>query len=154
MNKKALVVGLSVLAAMVVGIAVLMVVLFGGSAADSRTSPSKKSEPLFCAVPSNAVIVAKFSDLREAVAGIAVSDASKNGQAAFVSRLASSAARLTELSERPLVVSMFYSKKLVPLFIMEAPQALVSTPKSPWCPGWLRAAGWRCLTATAQRFCR
>ena len=105
---------------MVVGIAVLMVVLFGGSAADSRTSPSKKSEPLFCAVPSNAVIVAKFSDLREAVAGIAVSDASKNGQAAFVSRLASSAARLTELSERPLVVSMFYSKKLVPLFIIDA----------------------------------
>lgn len=120
MNKKALVAGLSVLAAMAVGIAVLMTVLFGGSGADSRTSPSKKSEPLFCAVPSNAVVVAKFSDLREAVAGIAVSDASNKGQAAFVSRLASSAARLPEISERPLVVSMFYSKKLVPLFIIDA----------------------------------
>lgn len=120
MNKKALVVGLSVLAAMVVGIAVLIAVLFGGSGADSRTSAIKKSEPLFCAVPSNAVVVAKFSDLRTAVTGIAVPDAPKKGPDAFVRKLSSSIEQLPELSGNTLVVSMLYSRKLVPLFVLDA----------------------------------
>ncbi len=120
MNKKTLVIGLSVLAAMVVGIAVLMAVLFGGSGSDSRPSQSRKSEPLFCAVPSNAVAVAKFSDIEAAAAGIAVSDASKKGTDAFLKKLSSSVGQLPELSGNPLVVSLSYSKKLVPLFIFDA----------------------------------
>ena len=123
MNRKTLVAGLSVLAAMVVGIAALVVVLFSGSGADSRMSQSKKSEPLFCAVPSNAVAVAKFADLKTALSGIAVPDAPKKGAAAFLRKLSSSAGQIPELSESPVAVSLSYSKNLVPLFILDAGRA-------------------------------
>ncbi len=123
MNKKILVAGLSVLAAMVLSIVVLVAVLFEGSGADSRTSQSKKSEPLFCAVPSNAVAVVKFADLKTAVAVTAVSEAQKKGADAFLRKLSSSIGQLPELSESPLVVSLSYSKKLVPLFILDAGRA-------------------------------
>ncbi len=120
MNRKTLVIGLSALTLMVVGIAVLIAILFGGSDSGARISQSKKSEPLFCAVPSNAVAVVKFADLRTAACRIPVSGKSGQGAGAFIGAISSNIGQLTELSARPMVVSMFYSRELVPLFIFDA----------------------------------
>ncbi len=120
MNKKILVIGLSALAVMVAGIAVLIAVLFGGSDSGARVSQSKKSEPLFCAVPSNAVAVVKFADLKTAAGRIRVPGKPGKGAGAFIDAVSSDIGQFPELSSRPMVVSMFYSRKLVPLFIFDA----------------------------------
>lgn len=119
MDRKILVAGLSALAVMIVGIVVLVTVLFGDSSAEVSTS--KKSEPLFCAVPSNAVAVAKFSDIGSCVGRIAVPQ-NAGGACVFVERLSSAAAAgdFPGLSRKPFAVAMTYSKKIVPLFIFDA----------------------------------
>lgn len=123
MNKKVLVAGLSAVAVLVAGIIVLVVLLFGGQ--HTEASVSKKSEALFCAVPSNAVAVVKFSDLHTGFGKTAVPAASSDGADAFVRKFASAldAGEFRELSERPLVVALTYSKKTVPLFIFDAGRA-------------------------------
>lgn len=121
MNKKNLVIGLSVLAVMVVSVAALIAVLFGGgSDSGTRMSRSKRSEPLFCAVPSNAVAVVKFADLKTAADRIPVIGKPGKGVGAFISAISSNIGQLPELSSRPMVVSMSYSRELVPLFIFDA----------------------------------
>lgn len=126
MNKKTLVVGLSILAAMIAGVAVLIALLYGGSDASDGALPVKKSEALFCAVPSNAVAVVKFSDLREASERILSLDTPPaKGRGGFGKAVADAVAagKLPELSKRAIVVAYLYSRNLVPLYIFDAGRA-------------------------------
>ena len=65
MNRKVLITAVSILAVMLVGIAVLMFVLFSGGNSGNKLF-SGRQDPVLCAVPSNAVAVARFSNLKEA----------------------------------------------------------------------------------------
>ena len=126
MNKKAIFVGLSVLAAMIVGVAVLIALLYGGSDSSDEALPAKKSEALFCAVPSNAVAVAKFSDLGTASERILALDTPPaKGRGGFGKAVADAVAegKFPELSKRAVVISFLYSRNLVPLYIFDAGRA-------------------------------
>lgn len=123
MNKKTLIAALSVLAVMFVGVAVLIALLYGGNGSGDEKPQVKKKEALFCAVPSNAVVVARFSDLKTAAEKVLSLDApSAKGQGGFGKAVADAVAagRLPGLSRRPLALSLQYSKTLVPLYIFDA----------------------------------
>lgn len=122
MNRKTLIAALSVSAALLVCIAVLIAMLYDGG---SKTSPGvgtpvRKTESLFCAVPSNAVAVAKFADLKTAAENVLSGDvSSKDGFALSVGEAVVSG-KLKELSVRPFAVSFQYSREIVPLYIFDA----------------------------------
>lgn len=121
MNRKTLIAALSVSAALLVCVAVLIALLYRGD--DSKSGGDaevRKTEALFCAVPSNAVAVAKFSDLRTAAENVLSGDvASKGGFARSIAGAVASG-RLKELSGRPFAVSFQYSREIVPLYIFDA----------------------------------
>lgn len=123
MNRKTLIAGLSILVAMVAGVAVMILLLYGGNDPEDGKYRVKKSEALFCAVPSNAVAVAKFADLRSASERILSMDTPVGkGRGGFGKAVADAVAtgRFPELSGQDLVVSFFYSRNLVPLYVFDA----------------------------------
>ena len=121
MNRKTLIAALSVSAALLVCVAVLIALLYSG---DDRTSGdgevTRKTEALFCAVPSNAVAVAKFSDLRTAAENVLSGDVSSKGGFARSIGEAVVSGGLKELSRRPFAVSLQYTREIVPLYIFDA----------------------------------
>ena len=126
MNRKTLLVGLSVLAVMFVGIAVLIAILYGGDGVKDGKPQVRKSEALFCAVPSNAVAVARFADVKTASEKVlSLDEPPAKGRGGFGKAVADAVAagRLPELSTHALAVSLQYSKNLVPLYVFDAGRA-------------------------------
>lgn len=126
MNRKTLLVGLSVLAVMFVGIAVLIAILYGGDGVKDGKPQVRKSEALFCAVPSNAVAVTRFADVKTASEKVlSLDEPPAKGRGGFGKAVADAVAagRLPELSTHALAVSLQYSKNLVPLYVFDAGRA-------------------------------
>lgn len=121
MNRKTLIAALSVSAALIVCVVVLIALLYKDRDGSSQNgAPVRKSEALFCAVPSNAVAVVKFADLGTAAENILSGDvSSKGGFARSVGEAVTSGA-LKELSGRPFAISYQYSREIVPLYIFDA----------------------------------
>lgn len=128
MDKRKLVISLSILAVMLLGIAVLMYVLFGGEG-NAKGRRAGKQDVVISAMPSNAVMVARFGSLSTAseyvfskkndVAG------GKRKSVSFEKSLADSVldGAFPLLSKRSLGISFHYAKTIVPLYILDAGNA-------------------------------
>ena len=125
MNRKVLITAVSILAVMLVGIAVLMFVLFSGGNSGNKLF-SGRQDPVLCAVPSNAVAVARFSNLKEASTCVwsykVPAKGSKGRKPSFEKILADSviAGAFPLLAKSAVAVSYHYAKDLTPLYIMDA----------------------------------
>lgn len=126
MNRKSLIAAISVLSAMLVGIAVLMFILFGGSGG-GKSIFSFRQDPLICAVPSNAVAVVSFDKLLVASGNVFSKnpDSSNGRKQSFEKTLADSvlAGAFPSMSRNPLVVSYHYARNITPLYIFDAGSA-------------------------------
>lgn len=118
MGKKTLWALLAVLGGMVAVVAVLLALLYGGSSSSSEKTSFDPSDadPLYCCVPSNAVALARFSSLEDALGSI--SEASGELGAKLSASL--EGGELSKLGREPLAVSLHYVKSIVPLFILGA----------------------------------
>ncbi len=121
MDRKTITIFSAALAALAAAVAVLLALLFGGG--DDEPRYGRDVEPLYCAVPSNAVALMRFPNLQTAAAYVlgrnALASDVANGFAARVSE-AVAAGRFPELSDRPVAVSLHYSKTLTPLYVFDA----------------------------------
>ncbi len=118
MNRKTLIVCLSVLGVMLLGVVILLAVLFSGTgksaAGTSRATKLSSSQEILTAVPSSAVAVVLWSKLQDVEPAVllhdsfadALSGASRNGV-------------LPGLKKSPLAVSYYYSGSPVPLYILD-----------------------------------
>lgn len=118
MNRKTLIICLSALGVMLVGIIALLTVLYWNpdkyktaKAADAVGTDRE----ILTAVPSNAVIVAMFGNLKDANGAVLLHDG-------FIDALADaySQGRLRSLRNSAVAVSYHYSASLVPLYIIDA----------------------------------
>ncbi len=118
MGRKTLFSLLAVLCGMVAVVAALLALLYGGPSSSKKSEAFDLSDAdaLYCCVPSNAVALARFPSLEEAIGSVcaghpalgkALSDAKERGE-------------LTELLSEPLAVSFHYVKSIVPLYILDA----------------------------------
>ncbi|MGN0190582.1 MAG: hypothetical protein ACI39U_02910 [Candidatus Cryptobacteroides sp.] len=125
MNRKVLITAVSILAVMFLGIAALMFVLFRGENQGKKLFPARQ-DPVLCAVPSNAVAVARFRNLQEASSFVLSKDVPPKGvkgrKNSFEKTLADSAVSgaFPRLSKNVLAVSFHYARNLVPLYLIDA----------------------------------
>ena len=134
MNRKYLIICISAIAVLLVGIVALLVALYwnpdGDNTAKSREAVISNHE-LLAAVPSNAVAVAMFSNLKNADGTVLLHDS-------FVDALTESFSegKLGGLKNSQITVSYHYSASLVPLYLIDAgksssrPEEAINTVKS------------------------
>lgn len=134
MNRKYLIICISAIAVLLVGIVALLVVLYwnpdGDNTAKSREAVISNHE-LLAAVPSNAVAVAMFSNLKNADGTVLLHDS-------FVDALTESFSegKLGGLKNSQITVSYHYSASLVPLYLIDAgksssrPEEAINSVKS------------------------
>ena len=120
MNRKVLITAFSILAVMLTGIAVLLYILFSDSAG-GRKLFSGRQEGVICAIPSNAVAVAKFGSLRDLSTWVLSKQVPAKGpkgrKIAFEKTLADSvlSGAFPYLSKSVAAVSFHYANVLIPL---------------------------------------
>ena len=115
MSRKSLILCLSALAALVVGLAISIAFLYSGTgkSSDKREVSHEGSRSCFCMIPSDAVLVSNFCRVDEACAGVL-------SGVKFPSLLSEKIAEgsLASLKRSPLTVSLHYSGKISPLYVM------------------------------------
>lgn len=138
MNKKAIIAGMTVLSLLAVAVAVSVFFLYSGTGVKQVSSLASDSETgLLSAVPSDAVAVAEFEDLKTACRMISdsagcfhyLSGNVAGGQMAAFLRKAYDQG-LGSLKSSGAVVSLHYNGSLVPLLVVDAGRAGSSISES------------------------
>ena len=125
MNRKVLITAFSILAVMLTGIAVLLYILFSDSAGGKKLF-SGRQEGVICAIPSNAVAVAKFGSLRDLSTWVLSKQVPVKGpkgrKIPFEKTLADSvlSGAFPYLSKSVAAVSFHYANELIPLYVFDA----------------------------------
>lgn len=117
MNRKTLILCLAVLAVMISGVGIAVAVLYsdgdGGDARKESTLPDQGRYELLPAVPADAVLVACFSDIKDATSGVL-------SGFGFPQSVSANIGDFRSLSSSSMTVSLHYSGKLHPLYVFDA----------------------------------
>lgn len=117
MNRKTLILCLAVLAVMISGVGIAVAVLYsdgdGGDARKESSVPDQGRYELLPAVPADAVLVACFSDIKDASSGVL-------SGFGFPQSVAANIDDFRSLSSSSMTVSLHYSGKLHPLYVFDA----------------------------------
>ena len=117
MNRKTLILCLAVLAVMIAGVGIAVAVLYSdsgsGDARKESAVPDQGRYRLLPAVPADAVLVACFSDIKDASSGVLSGFGFPQSVSAHIDDFRS-------LSSASMTVSLHFSGKLHPLYVFDA----------------------------------